>query len=153
MVVMQLEPSGIPVQTEGLERPEKPVAPKGGKGETGNAPSGDTIAISDEARAKVESLRGDALQKDRGDDESKDQSVTLTMGGSNQKSGEADKEKAVEELEDTDSDIKKKKDEIQEAKTTFVGSEEERERKIKELKLDLSDLEDTKKDLQSQLSA
>lgn len=65
---------------------------------------------------------------------------------------EVDKEETVDELKDTESDLRKKKDELQEVKTTFFGSEEDQARKIKEIKKDIDDLTDTKDELESKLS-
>lgn len=108
--------------------------------------SSDKVSISPEARQQLDTQKGEG--KDGGQ-EKPAQTTAFTMG----KSGNDEKEDAVDELEETNSDIKKKEDEIQEAKITFAGSEEEKAQKLKELKQDLDDLEDTKKELQSTLAS
>lgn len=111
----------------------------------------DKVDISDEAREKAAQMKsGKAPKEGRGEDE---QGGAFEMKKSSAKTtGNADKIDAVDELKDTNSEIKKKKDELQQAKTAFMGSEEERAKKIKELKQDIDDLEETQKQLESKLS-
>lgn len=150
MVVNPLAMETSLVQVEGSQRQaeEKSHPPATSDGIGSSAVSSDKVSISPEARQQLDALKNEGQGKeDR--PETPSQGTSLTMG----KSENDEKEDAVDELEETNSDIKKKEDEIQEAKTTFVGSEEERARKLKELKQDLDDLEDTQKELQSTLAS
>lgn len=151
MTVTPLGQESFLAQVDGSQRrPQEETAnsPTDGDKAGGVAASSDKVNISPEARQQLDAKKNEGQNQDEPREE-QSQTTTLTMGRS--KSDE--KEDAVDELEDTNSDIKKKEDEIQEAKTTFVGSEEEKARKLKELKQDLDDLEDTKKELQSTLAS
>jgi len=114
-------------------------------------PAGDSVSISREGRDKAAAMQNSQAADSAEGREGEKTTFTMRQGKGDE-AGDADKEEAVDELKDTNSDIKKKKDELQEAKTAFFGSEEEQARKIKDLKQDIDDLEDTKKQLESELS-
>lgn len=120
-----------------------------GKQAPENASRGDTVEISDQGREKAEAMRTGVA-----DQTTDSERTTLSMGARPARQpGETDKEGAVEELQDTDSDIKKKTDELESARRSSLGSEDERAAEVKKLERELRELRDTKKELQSDLAS
>ncbi len=152
MSILPVGINNIPVQME--ESFESAAIEKTRRPEESRQPNNthDNVEISKAGRAKAEAMKTEkaAGQTDEdGSEKSKSFTIKDRSEGQNNNS---DKEEAVDELKDTNSDIKKKKDELQEAKTAFFGSDEEQAEKIKEIKQDIDDLEDAKKELESKLS-
>ncbi|MBG3875824.1 hypothetical protein FVW20_01980 [Desulfovibrio oxamicus] len=156
MPVSQIAVDAISIQTGssiGRQHIEKAKdTPKSGNPSNAH----DKVEISDEGRARAEEMKaGKAAAKDGGsvgdnkDEESRPLKIKTRSRG--EASG-VDKEDAVDELKDTESDIRTKEGELQETKTAFFGSGEEQAEKIKELKQDIDDLKDAKKKLESKLS-
>lgn len=141
---------------EELQAMQKPDFARAREVESGLTDDGDTVSISDMGRRRSAAMMSEGGElKDRegrGSDkrEGGTVKVAVQMGG---KSGDSSKEDAVDELKDTETDISKKEDEIEQVKTTFIGTDDDKERKLKELKQDLDDLKDTKKKLESELAS
>lgn len=112
--------------------------------------SADRVEISEKGRQRAREMQAGA----GGDSprESRQSGVAFGGGQGADKAGDADKEEAVDELEDKNSDIKKKKEQLQSAKVSFTGTDEEQAREIKRIEQDLRDLEDERKDIEGQLA-
>lgn len=125
----------------------------------------DSVSISSRGRELAAEMsertgRGEESDNDRKGGKDRDDGEATQKGGQNlsgmsigEEDTQSEKEEAVEELKDTNADLKDKKQELQEAKASSIGTEDEREQKIKDLKQDISDLEDTKQELESTLAS
>lgn len=119
----------------------------------GQRPASVNDAGGGEQAGQQQGQQGDQQKGESADGKSEGKSEGKSDDKSGQQAGETDKEATVDELQDTESNIRSKKQELQQAKTGFATSEDEREQQVKQIKQEINDLEKTKQELQSDLSS
>ena len=117
----------------------------------------DTVSISEQGRQKAEEMKGDkpSGNKDADAGKKRDGESAATTGKSksmNLQVGES-KDEIVEDLQDTESDIRAVKGKIAEAKRSSALSEDQKKQELNKLENKLDRLEDEAEEMKSDLAA